>query len=172
MNITTFPIYNPQIFKISCAHMAMLYYLLVTRQRLNPLLHKKFQKSPDKPLQWKKIAMSWHCRPTQNKGGSWWQKSNILFLSLKFWINILGLDWLVEEESNSNSIVKWTSKFFTIFQAWYCYKLSLMSPHAWAISLLFEFLWSFRQWWEWFAGINVCLALNQSKWFLSLCLLQ
>lgn len=79
-------------------------------------------------------------------------------------------EWRKLHAYSADPKFKWI-KFFAIQEAWHCYKFILNACLARAISLWFEFLWSCSQWWEWFAGINVCLALNQCKWFLSLCLL-
>lgn len=102
---------------------------------------------------------------------SWW----VITFWVRVWINSHSLSvtkWDKEESCilSWSMIFKWI-KFFAIQEAWHCYKFILNACLARAISLWFEFLWSCSQWWEWFAGINVCLALNQCKWFLSLCLL-
>lgn len=112
------------------------------------------------------------------------QKSNIIFFLHDGWLHFESESGLTVFHSRSlngikkkaacilswSMIFKWI-KFFAIQEAWHCYKFILNACLARVISLWFEFLWSCSQWWEWFAGINVCLALNQCKWFLSLCLL-
>lgn len=103
---------------------------------------------------------------------SWW----VITFWVRVWINSLSLSSLNGIKKKAACILSWSMifkwiKFFAIQEAWHYYKFILNACLARAISLWFEFLWSCSQWWEWFAGINVCLALNQCKWFLSLCLL-
>lgn len=140
---------------------------------------------------WQWAVKSYHCAEIQRKQRRQLeqlrrrQKSNIIFFSSIMMgehfesesgltvFNSLSITKSDKEEScilSWSMIFKWI-KFFAIQEPWHCYKFILNACLARAISLWFEFLWSCSQWWEWFAGINVCLALNQCKWFLSLCLL-
>lgn len=187
--------HNCEIFK-SVAHtwLTVVLSLRNTGQRAKPLKHRIPKVTHVKrfffPSFWQWAEISYHCadpKKTKKAVGTIKKTTEIqyhFFSSIMMGEHFESESGLTVFHSRSlngikkkaacilswSMIFKWI-KFFAIQEAWHCYKFILNACLARAISLGFEFLWSCRQWWEWFAGINVCLALNQCKWFLSLCLL-
>lgn len=186
--------HNCEIFK-SVAHtwLTVVLSLRNTGQRAKPLKHRIPKVTHVKRVFfsfWQWAVKSYHCadpKKTKKAVGtikkttdiqyhffsSWW----VITFWVRVWINGLSLlitKWDKERRKlhaySADPKFKWI-KFFAIQEAWHCYKFILNACLARVISHWFEFLWSCSQWWEWFAGINVCVALNQCKWFLSLCLL-